>query len=374
MILPGATVGMIGGGQLGRMFTLAARSMGFRVVVLDPDPASPAGGVADQHLCAAYDEVSALQQLAELCDVVTTEFENVPADSLRWLSSRVQVFPSGDAVETIQNRIHEKRFIRDCGLQTAPFIALESTEDLASVSDDFQFPAILKVAQFGYDGKGQVNVESSDMLMQAWDSLGRVACVLEQRIDLQKEVSVVLGRSVDATVRCFPVGENEHRQGILHRTVVPAAIDKDTEALAQQQAIRVAEALDYVGVMAVEFFIDKEDALLVNEIAPRTHNSGHFTLDACITSQFEQQLRAICGLPLGDTALLSPVVMVNLLGDLWRNHAPDWTALLEQPALKLYLYGKKEARSGRKMGHFCWLGDDAERLRETSEQLFQRLV
>ena len=373
MILPGATIGMLGGGQLGRMFTVAARTMGYRVVVFDPDPASPAGAIADEHVAAGYDDVAALRRMGERCAVVTTEFENIPARALRELADSTVVCPSADAVEKTQNRIREKRFIRDAGLKTAPFAVIESRGDIDALPDDFTFPAILKIAEFGYDGKGQVVVSSKEETSAAFTELGEAACVLEQRIDLALEVSVVLARSADGAVSCFPVAENEHRDGILHRTSVPAAIDEALQQAAQRQAIHLAEQLGYCGVMAVEFFVDRDGELLVNEIAPRTHNSGHYTLDACITSQFEQQLRAICGLPFGATTLLSPVAMINLLGDLWQGGDPDWAGLLAHPAVKLHLYGKAEARPGRKMGHFCWLGDDIAMLRERSEQAFRAL-
>lgn len=375
MILPGATIGMLGGGQLGRMFTMAAQSLGYRVVVLDPDPSSPAGSLANQHLCTSYTDTEALAQMASLCEVVTTEFENIPAEALHQLAAKTTVFPSAYAVEKTQNRIREKQFIRDTGLKTAEFAVIERLSDIDSLaSSGFQFPAILKIAEFGYDGKGQVVVHSIDETREAFSTLEQAPCVLEQRVDLALEVSVVLARAVDGAVSCFPVAENEHRDGILHRSVVPAAASETLQAAAQAQAIRLAQALDYCGVMAVEFFIDQAGELLVNEIAPRTHNSGHYSVDACVTSQFEQQLRAICGLPLGATTLLSPVVMVNLLGDLWQAHDPDWAALLADPGVKLHLYGKAEPRPGRKMGHFCCLGDAAAALREQAELAFKALA
>ncbi len=373
MILPGATIGMLGGGQLGRMFTVAARTMGYRVVVLDPDPASPAGSIADEHIQADYRDDEALRRMGERCAVVTTEFENIPADSLRRLAQWTAVCPNADAVEKTQNRIREKRFIRDTGLATAPFAVIETAADIDALPEDFVFPAILKIAEFGYDGKGQIVVGSVAETRAAFAELDEAACVLEQRIDLALEVSVVLARSADGQVSCFPVAENAHRNGILHRSTVPAAIDEAVQRQAQQQAMRLAEALAYQGVMAVEFFVARDGALLVNEIAPRTHNSGHYSIDACITSQFEQQLRAICGLPFGTTTLLSPVVMVNLLGDLWLDGDPDWGALLAHPEVKLHLYGKAEPRPGRKMGHFCWLGSDAAELKTVSESAFRAL-
>jgi 5-(carboxyamino)imidazole ribonucleotide synthase len=374
MILPGSTLGMLGGGQLGKMFTVAAQTMGYRVVVLDPDLRSPAGSIADEHLCAGFSDPQALRRMADLCQVVTIEFENIPAQALRDLSSEVPVYPSASAVEIAQNRIREKTYIRKIGLKTAEFAVLEKAGDIDGIDPGFVFPAILKVAEFGYDGKGQIAVGSLTEVSAAFESLGCVACVLEQRIDLALEVSVILARGEGQAPLAFPVAENEHRAGILHQTMVPASLPAALQQQAQAQAVKLAEALDYHGVLAVEFFVTGDGELLINEMAPRTHNSGHYTLDACITSQFEQQVRAICGLPFGDVRLLSPVAMINLLGDLWADGAPDWMQLLSNPAAKLHLYGKHEPRPGRKMGHFCLLDDSVEVLRQRPEQIFQALT
>ncbi len=373
MILPGATLGMLGGGQLGRMFTIAARTMGYRVVVLDPDADSPAGRFADEHLHAAYTDTWALDELAGACAVVTTEFENIPAATLRRLATTCPVRPSADAVETTQNRIREKRFIQSMGLPTSPFAVIESTHDLAAAAAAVVFPAILKRAELGYDGKGQIVVTDARELPLAFTRLGEIPCVLEHKIDLVREISVVLARGVTGETRCYPVGENVHRDGILYRTQVPADIDPALAAAAIAAAERIASGLAYCGVMAVEFFISRGGELLVNEIAPRPHNSGHYTLDACISSQFEQQVRMICGLPFGDTRLLSPVAMVNLLGDLWRDGAPRWDRLLADPGAKLHLYGKLLARPGRKMGHFCLLRPTREGLDAAADVLFAQL-
>ncbi|HHJ21032.1 MAG TPA: 5-(carboxyamino)imidazole ribonucleotide synthase [Gammaproteobacteria bacterium] len=371
MILPGAMLGMLGGGQLGRMFTVAARTMGYRVLVVDPDPASPAGSIADVHLQAEYQDKAAMQQLVSQCAVVTTEFENIPADVLASLAESIPVRPGASCLRIAQNRIREKTFIKDCGLSTAPFVALTSVDDVDELARQMIFPAILKCAEFGYDGKGQVVVNSVEETRTAFEALGHVPCVLEQKIDLKQEISVVLARGIDGASRCFPIAENTHREGILHQTVVPAAVDGLVEQAAYQMAIQLADALAFEGVMAVEFFISEGNQLLVNEIAPRTHNSGHFTLDACVTSQFEQQVRMVCGLPFGSTRLLSPVVMVNLLGDLWPEQAqPDWHKLLSHPELKLHLYGKHTARKGRKMGHFCLLDRLGVGLSGTAEDLW----
>ncbi|MGF1644851.1 MAG: 5-(carboxyamino)imidazole ribonucleotide synthase [Thiotrichales bacterium] len=373
MILPGATLGMLGGGQLGRMFTIAARTMGYRVIVLDPDADSPAGRFADEHLHAAYTDTWALDELAGACAVVTTEFENIPASVLRRLAVGCPVRPSADAVETTQNRIREKRFIQAIGLLTSPFAVIESASDLAAAAAAVAFPAILKRAELGYDGKGQVVLVDPADLPAAFASLGGIPCVLEHKIDLVREISVVLARNEAGESRCYPVGENIHRDGILYRTQVPATVDTALAEAAAAAAKQLADALAYCGVMAVEFFVSRAGELLVNEIAPRPHNSGHFTLDACVSSQFEQQVRMICGLPFGDTRLLSPVAMVNLLGDLWRSGAPRWERLLVDPGVKLHLYGKLLARPGRKMGHFCLLRPTSESLGSDADGLFAQL-
>ncbi|RMG52661.1 MAG: 5-(carboxyamino)imidazole ribonucleotide synthase, partial [Gammaproteobacteria bacterium] len=350
MILPGATLGMLGGGQLGRMFTVAARTMGYHVVVLDPDPDSPAGRMADQHIHAAYHDDWALEELARSCAAVTTEFENIPAETLRKLSAHCPVRPSATALETTQNRIREKTFIRDSGLATAPFRVVEREDELAPAMQAIDGVAILKRAAFGYDGKGQYVVEDTAQALAAFRAMDGVPCVLEQRVDLALEVSVVVARSAAGEALCYPVAENIHRNGILDTSIVPARVEDAVAEQARGMARRLAEALDYVGVMAVEFFLTRQGELLVNEIAPRPHNSGHYTIDACVTSQFEQQVRMVCGLPFGEPRLLSPVVMVNLLGDVWGDDAPRWAGLLEDPSAKLHLYGKREARPGRKMG------------------------
>jgi len=360
MILPGATLGMIGGGQLGRMFTVAARTMGYKVLVLDPGADSPAGRMADEHLRAAYTDERALQRLARECAAVTTEFENVPAESLRRLEASLPVRPSSDALASTQDRICEKTFISEIGLATADFKIIHSEGDLKPAFAALTPPLILKRAAFGYDGKGQADVEDLDALRDAFGRLDNVPCVLERRVALKLELSVVLARSSHGETMCFPAAENVHRDGILSMSIVPARIDASLAAQARNMAIRLADALDYCGVMAVEFFVTNDNVLLVNEIAPRPHNSGHYTIDACVTSQFEQQVRMVCDLPFGEARLLSPVVMVNLLGDLWGNGPPDWSRIFEHAGTKLHLYGKREARPGRKMGHFCCLRADVE--------------
>jgi len=358
MILPPATLGMLGGGQLGRMFTVAARTMGYNVIVLDPDPLSPAGAVATEHLRAGFTDPWALDHLATTCAAVTTEFENVPALTLEILAKRCVVRPASRAVAITQDRIHEKTFLRDHKIPTAPFAIVRSEAELHTAIRTVGFPMVLKVARFGYDGKGQVRIRNVREVMAAWNSVKREACVLERQVRLDTEISVVLARSIDDAVASYPVSENAHAEGILDITTVPARISAKRAREAQALARKIAARLEYVGVLAVEFFVSR-GKLLVNEIAPRPHNSGHYTIDACATSQFEQQVRTLCGLPLGDTRLLSPVAMVNLLGDLWTGGEPRWERVLTEPRAKLHLYGKRDSRPGRKMGHFTVVAPSA---------------
>jgi len=372
-ILPGATLGMLGGGQLGRMFTTAAQTMGYKVVVLDPDPQSPAGIIADHHICAGYDDETALSEMATLCAAITTEFENIPAQTLAFLEQKTTVHPSSKALAATQNRNIEKQFIASQGIATAPFLPIQRREDIAQADGTIQFPAILKVATFGYDGKGQVPCNSLDDVYQAFDALDEKECVLEQRIKLEREVSVVLARSETGSITNFPVAENVHVNGILHTTTVPSSVSAELSQKAIQMANELAKGLGYVGTMAVEFFVSVDGDIIANEIAPRPHNSGHYTLDACHTSQFEQQVRMLCGLPSGDCDLQSPVVMVNLLGDVWGNSEPHWSKLLAEPNIKLHLYGKQAARVGRKMGHFNVLSADTETAMQQAEQTFAAL-
>ncbi len=373
MILPGATLGMLGGGQLGSMFTVAARTMGYNVVVLDPDPDSPAGKRASDHVCADYQDATALDYLARTCAAVSTEFENVPATTLETLAEKCVVRPGSRAVAITQDRIHEKTFLREHGFPTAPFAIVRGESDL-EVAASIGWPAILKVSRFGYDGKGQARIAARGELVPAWESMKREACVLEALLDLKAEVSVVIARGVDGKVAAYPVAENEHRGGILDISIVPARVPESIKIEAVAMAERIAEKLEYVGVMAVEFFVLADDRLVVNEIAPRPHNSGHFTIDACVTSQFEQQVRTLCALPLGDTRLLTPVVMVNLLGDLWGTTHPAWQSLLTRPNVKLHLYGKREARPGRKMGHYTVLSSRIEEALELAQRIQRDLT
>jgi len=361
MILPPATLGLLGGGQLGRFFVLAAHELGYRVIVLDPDSDSPAGRIADEHLATGYDDPAALDHIARSCAAVTTEFENVPATSLAYLALSVHVRPGAAAVAICQNRSAEKEFLKRNGFPHAPYADIRTTED-ARQADASLFPGILKVARFGYDGKGQVRVNDGDEALAAFHRFGCEPSVLERMLPLAHEVSVVLARDEAGGVKCFPAAENHHLDGVLDTSSVPPARACQIEN-AESMAADIARRMDYVGVMAVEYFVVRGQ-LYVNEIAPRPHNSGHCTLDACFTDQFEQQVRALCGLPLGDTRLHSAATMVNLLGDLWyldgpdRAREPDWQKLLAVPNLKLHLYGKRHAKPGRKMGHFTVLGDD----------------
>lgn len=358
MILPPSMLGMLGGGQLARFFVIAAHEMGYRVTVLDPDKNSPAGLLADVHLCAAYDDQAALDEMARTCDAVTTEFENVPASTLDALANAVPVHPAAYAVAICQHRVSEKNFLRDNGFPHAPFAEINGEADIPA-ADSGLYPAILKVARFGYDGKGQARVRTPEEALAAFREFKGEQCVLELMLALDYEVSVVLARDAVGNVQAFPTVENIHRHGILDISIAPARCSAEVREQAQALARGVAEKLRYVGTLGVEFFVCN-GSLYVNEMAPRPHNSGHYTIDACVTDQFEQQIRALCGLPLGDPALHSPAVMVNLLGDIWRDGEPEWNALFEQGNLKLHLYGKCAARPGRKMGHYTVIGTNAD--------------
>lgn len=360
MILPDATLGVLGGGQLGRMFTLAAHSMGYRVAVLDPDPHSPAGLIADQHIKADYRDHAALQMFGEECSVITTEFENISADSLEYLEKFCPVRPSPAAVRIAQDRIREKTFVREHGLDTAPFAAIYEVSDIEESFGELNPPLLMKTASMGYDGKGQIQVDSLDAALAAFEQISDGTCILEERVELAHEISVVLARSNSGQTAVYPAAENRHANGILDTTIVPARVAPEVTDAATEMAIQLADALEYCGVLGVEFFHTRQGELLINEMAPRPHNSGHFTVDACATSQFEQQVRVMCGLLPGDPQLLSPVVMVNLMGDIWNNGDPAWEAILNEPQAHLHLYGKHEPRHGRKMGHVNCLASDVD--------------
>ncbi len=361
MILPGATLGILGGGQLGRMFTQAARGMGYEVMVLDPDPASPAAHFASAHIQADYADRDALGRLAKTCAAITTEFENVPADALAFLAEFRPVRPGAAVLAISQDRIKEKTFLADKGVATARFAIIETRAQLQAGVSHTGLPAVLKLSRSGYDGKGQRRVATLTEAEASFMEFGQKPCVLEQWTDIAHEISVVLARGADAKTAVYTPSENWHRDGILDLSLVPARVTPELQRQAIASALQIANWLDYCGVLAVEFFILQDQQLLVNEIAPRPHNTGHYTLDACITSQFEQQVRALCALPLGDTMLRGAAAMVNLLGDLWHAQTPPaWGKILAQPQTKLHLYGKTQARPGRKMGHYTCLAEDAE--------------
>lgn len=371
-ILPGQTLGVLGGGQLGRMFVTAARTMGYEVVVLDPNPSCPAGSMASEQIVASYDDQAAWAQLAAKCVAVTCEFENVPAAALSWLAAQgVIVAPKSSGVQVAQDRILEKQTVQAAGFSVAPYAAiLQETKDL-DAAKALQYPAILKSARLGYDGKGQVAVERFEDLEAAWASLGGVDCVLEQRIALAKEVSVIVVRGHEGEAQSYPCIENRHRQGILDQSQVPALVPDALDEAARSAALAIAKHLNYVGVLTVEFFVDTQGALYVNEMAPRPHNSGHLSINAAYCDQFQQQLRALCALPIGPCQWHCHAAMINLLGDLWANQAPEFATLLAQPGCSLHLYGKSEARAGRKMGHVTLTAEDAPalaKLLETSRQ------
>ncbi|MCL4152181.1 UNVERIFIED_CONTAM: hypothetical protein GTU68_032527 [Idotea baltica] len=369
-LLPGATVGVIGGGQLGRYFVLAARRLGYVTWVLDPDANAPAMQLCEHPLVGAYDDNDALLKLAEACDAVTIEFENVPAASLELIASSTRIAPPVNAVTIAQDRHAEKTHARELGLETVPYAVITASNDIDAALVSVRLPAIMKTTRLGYDGKGQQTCHSKEDVVAAFDTLGGVTCVLEQRIKLKAEVSVVMARGTDGESVCFPVAQNVHTDGILDTSVVPAISDKALCDAAQALAVKFADGLEYVGVLAIEFFVNEQDQLLFNEMAPRPHNSGHYTLDATVTCQFEQQLRALCAQPLGSVQLLSPVCMLNVLGDSWPAEGePNWPSVMQQKNAHLHLYGKSAARPGRKMGHINCLAEDTEKAMSVAEKL-----
>jgi 5-(carboxyamino)imidazole ribonucleotide synthase len=381
-ILPPAWLGILGGGQLGRMFVHEAQSLGYKVCVLDPDPLSPGGAVAEKHLCANYDDPTALQEMASLCATISTEFENVPAKTLDYFEAQgIFVAPRGACVSIAQDRIVEKQFLEQCqrlsGIGPAPHAVIRSEDDLALPPDHF-FPGILKTARLGYDGKGQVTVHQRNDLAKAWHDLGGVACVLEKRMPLAFEVSALVVRGYDGQCVAYPISENVHRNGILHTSTVPSP---SLQASLAPNIIRasqlIAKEMGYVGVLCVEYFVLADQTVIVNEIAPRPHNSGHYTMDACVTSQFEQQVRAMARLPLGDVRLLTNVSMLNILGDAWftsgATKEPAWNQVLDHPSAKLHLYGKASPKLGRKMGHINCLGHTTEEAKQACAEVANHL-
>ena len=356
VIAPGAALGVLGSGQLGRMFCIAARRMGYRVHTFSPEEDTPTGQVADVEVTAPYDDVDALRAFAGGVDVVTFEFENVPIDAIDAIEALAPVRPSGAALHTAQQRAREKTFLADHGFPTAPFAQAATLDELWDAVAQVGTPAVIKTAAFGYDGKGQHKVTTQADVAHIWDAIGHQEAIVEKFISLQAEISIIAARGLDGSIVEYPAFENRHRDHILDLTTAPAAISP----VIAKQAIEVTRAilrqLQYVGVLCVEFFVSTDNELLVNELAPRPHNSGHLTFDAAVTSQFEQQVRAICGLPLGSTELYRPAAMANLLGDLWTDAEPNWAAASRFPDVKLHLYGKATPRPGRKMGHLTATG------------------
>ncbi|KRC27361.1 5-(carboxyamino)imidazole ribonucleotide synthase [Acidovorax sp. Root217] len=370
-LLPGSTLGVLGGGQLGRMFVHTAQAMGYFTAVLDADPTSPAGLVSHHHIETGYEDAAGLAELARVADAVTTEFENVPATALAALGALRPVSPAAGAVAVAQDRAQEKAHFVRCGVPCAPYAVIETAAQLAAVSPDL-LPGILKTARMGYDGKGQVRVKTAAELAAAWNSVGQVACVLEKMLPLALECSVIVARGADGACVHLPVQRNLHRDGILAVTEVHAGnLPDDLARQAIAGAISVATGLSYVGVLCVEFFVLQDGALVVNEIAPRPHNSGHYSQNACDVSQFELQVRTMAGLPLTQPRQHSPAVMLNLLGDLWfaadgSGQTPPWAEILALPGTHLHLYGKREAKPGRKMGHLNITADSADAARATA--------
>lgn len=347
---PGSTIGILGGGQLGRMLVLAAARLGYRCHIFEPQADCPASHVA-RHTAADYGDTAALDAFAERVDVVTLEFENVPIAAVERLADRVPVRPGASALAIAQDRVAEKTFLNGAGIETAPWVPVETAADLAPALHHLGRPAVLKTARLGYDGKGQAMIGPDTDIEGLFDRLGGVPCVLEGLVDFEREISVLAARGLDGAIACYEPAENIHRDHILHRTLIPAQISAQTATAAKDIARRTVTALDYRGLLAVEMFVTAEGRVLANEIAPRPHNSGHWTIDAAHTSQFEQTVRAICGLPLGDTGHVAPCEMRNLIGA----EADTWREILAQPGARLHLYGKAESRPGRKMGHVTTL-------------------
>lgn len=359
-ILPGRTLGILGSGQLGRMLALAARRMGYHVHCYSPERHSPTGQIADVEIAAPYDDLDSVRHFGRSVDVVTFEFENVPSRTTEALEEVAVVRPSSRVLHVTQHRAREKRFLADHGLPVAPFLVVSTLDQALDALDQIGAPCVIKTAAFGYDGKGQARVNDRAAMYDAWRALATDLAVVEAFVDFRLELSVVVARAVDGAIAAYDVVENAHVQHILDVSVVPARVPPAVANEAIRLATQIAKTLDVIGVLCVELFLTRDDRLLVNELAPRPHNSGHFSFDAAVTSQFEQQLRAVCGLPLGSTRLLSPAAMVNLLGELWDQGEPSWHRALAEPDLKLHLYGKAAAALGRKMGHMTALGATVE--------------
>ena len=358
VFLPGSTVGVMGGGQLGRMFAIAARRMGYRVHTFSPDEDTPTGQLADREVAARYDDEAAVRDFARGVDVLTFEFENIPTATIAWAAEHCAVRPSGRVLHLCQHRLREKQFLAAAGLPLPAFAHVTSAEELAEAVARIGLPSVLKTASFGYDGKGQRKLVADDDIAAAWAPFAGQSAVLEAWVPFEKEISILVARGIDGRMATYPVCENQHAHHILDVTLVPGNVSTHTAAVAAKLAESAAEALGLVGLLAVEMFLLADGEILINELAPRPHNSGHYSFDASMTSQFEQQLRAVCGLPLGSTESLAPCAMANLLGDVWAAGEPDWAAALAMPGVKLHLYGKAGPRPGRKMGHLVAFGRD----------------
>ncbi len=373
-LLPGGTVGILGGGQLGRMSALAARRLGYKVRTFDPSASACAAGVADEHVTADWNDIAALQRFAAGCGRVTLEFENIPPASVDFISQSVPCHPSANVLAICQNRRREKEFLRTSGIPCANFAVVSSLPELQAAVKTVGFPCVLKTADFGYDGKGQVKLPMAEAdLKAAWEKIGAAVGVLEAWVPFQMEISVLVARTVDGRTAVYDPAENIHRNHILHLSISPARISESTSNEAKALAVSIAEKIQLVGLLAVEMFV-KDGRIIVNELAPRPHNSGHQTFDANETSQFEQHIRAVCGLPLGGTKPLAPSAMVNLLGDVWRGgQEPDWTKVLSDPSAKLHLYDKGKAALGRKMGHITVTAPTVEEAIRRAEALHAAL-
>lgn len=365
LILPNSTIGIFGSGQLGRMFAIEARKMGYRVHTFSPHTDTPTGQVADFETAADYHDLEQVEKFAKSVDVITFEFENVPSKTVEIAAQFIEAHPKGEILHTTQNRLREKTFLSKNGFPVAPFRHIKTIEDLYKAVEETGMPGVLKTAGFGYDGKGQTKIESIGSIEPAFENLKGNEAVLEAFVEFEKEISVVCARDAQGGFVHYGVIENEHANHILDISFAPALVSIKIFNEAIQIAQSVADTLDYVGTLCIEFFLTKDEKLLVNELAPRPHNSGHLTFDACVTSQFEQQLRAVCGLPLGSTEFLKPATaMGNLLGDLWDSGEPNWANALRFPNIKLHLYGKAEARPGRKMGHLTSVGETVLKARD----------
>jgi len=379
MIPPGKTIGVLGGGQLGRMFAHAAERLGYRVHIYEPEANGPAGEVSALETNRPYTDIEALTAFAKSVDVLTYEFENIPAEPLWSIEKFVQLHPHWSVLETCQNRMREKNWLRKNNFSPVPFAEVEAADDLSAAIRKIGLPCVVKTADFGYDGKGQIKVSDDASLDKAVTSFAKQRCVIEKFIDFKCELSVLVARASTGEVKIFPVAENIHTKHILDFSIVPARISDPVRTAAEALALALVEKLNVVGLLAIELFLTDRGELLVNELAPRPHNSGHWTLDACVTSQFEQHVRAVCGLPLGDVSVVSPVVMVNILGDAWKWQEgalvgdANWSAVLSEPRAKLHLYGKKEPRLGRKMGHFTVTAATADAALDAARELKARL-